>query len=108
MMKYAVWPAAALLLAGAVTGASAQQKGKGQPAQQQAVMEKGFRPANPAVAFGPKLGPEYADAYMRFYLRVAGRTADGDLAAAFARAFPLPEPMEASIARQVSVAFGGI
>lgn len=34
MMKYAVWPAAALLLAGAVTGASAQQKGKGQPEQQ--------------------------------------------------------------------------
>jgi hypothetical protein len=55
-----------------------------------------------------KLGPDYAEAYMRFYLRVSARPADGDLAAAFARAFPLPEPMEASIARQVAVAFGGI
>lgn len=55
-----------------------------------------------------KLGPDYAEAYMRFYLRVSGRPAEGELAAAFARAFPLPEPMEASIARQVAVAFGGI
>jgi len=34
MRKYVVWPAAALLLVGAATGASAQQKGKGAPPQQ--------------------------------------------------------------------------
>lgn len=34
MRRYVVWPAAALLLAGAVSGAPAQQKGKGQPPQQ--------------------------------------------------------------------------
>ncbi len=30
-----------------------------EPAQQSLAMDKGFRPANPAVPFGPKLGPEY-------------------------------------------------
>jgi hypothetical protein len=55
-----------------------------------------------------RLGNDVRDHYMRFYLRAAGKEESGDLAAAFARAFPLPEPMLSSIERQVNVAFSGI
>jgi hypothetical protein len=55
-----------------------------------------------------RLGADVADGYVRFYLRAAGVDAGADVAAAFARAFPLPEPMLLSIERQVAVAFSGI
>jgi hypothetical protein len=55
-----------------------------------------------------RLGANVADGYVRFYLRAAGVDAGADVAAAFARAFPLPEPMLSSIERQVAVAFSGI
>lgn len=55
-----------------------------------------------------RIGADVADGYMRFYLRATGRSTDGDVAAAFAQAFAVPEVMLGSIERQVAVAFGGI
>lgn len=65
-----------------------------------------------------RLSPELARGYARFYLRVAGvaagglRAADisaeGDVMAAFERAFPLPPALLESLDRQIAVAFGGI
>ena len=54
------------------------------------------------------LSPELTSGYERFYLRLAGVTAEGDPAAAFARTFQIPTAMVESIARQVSISFGGI
>jgi hypothetical protein len=54
------------------------------------------------------LSPELAAGYARFYLRVAGVAFDGDPMVALARAFPIPPPMLDSIARQISISFGGI
>ena len=55
-----------------------------------------------------RLGPDVASGYMAFYLRAGGRPATGDIPGDFARAFPLPDAMLASIERQVAVAFSGI
>lgn len=55
-----------------------------------------------------RLGADVADGYRKFYLRATGRPETGDTAAAFASAFPLPDPIVASMARQIAVAFGGI
>lgn len=55
-----------------------------------------------------RLGADVASGYMRFYLRATGHQVDGDAAAAFAAAFPLPDAMLSSIERQVAVAFSGI
>lgn len=55
-----------------------------------------------------RLGADVADGYMRFYLRATGHGVEGNVAAAFAAAFPLPDAMVSSIERQVAVAFSGI
>jgi hypothetical protein len=52
--------------------------------------------------------PELGSAYERFYLRLAGVTAEGEPTAAFTHAFPIPAAMVESIARQISISFGGI
>ena len=54
------------------------------------------------------ISPELAAGYMRFYLRVAGVTFDGDPMPAFTRAFPIPAPMLDSIERQILISLGGI
>ncbi|HVZ48820.1 MAG TPA: hypothetical protein VG916_08560 [Gemmatimonadaceae bacterium] len=54
------------------------------------------------------VGADAATAYQKFYLRATGHADTGDVAAAFAAAFPLPEAMLSSIERQVAVAFSGI
>jgi hypothetical protein len=53
------------------------------------------------------LSPELTSGYERFYLRLTGITAEGEPSAAFAHAFPIPTAMVESIARQVSISFGG-
>ncbi|MEA3245575.1 MAG: hypothetical protein U9Q74_05410 [Gemmatimonadota bacterium] len=55
-----------------------------------------------------RLGADVASGYLRFYLRATGHQVEGDVAAAFAAAFPLPDAILASIERQVAVAFSGI
>lgn len=55
-----------------------------------------------------KLSPDLATGYARFYLRASGVKYEGDVMAAFARAFPVPSGMLESIERQIAVAFGGI
>ncbi len=55
-----------------------------------------------------KVGADAAAGYMAFYLRATGRSATGDVAGDFARAFPLPDAMLSSIERQIAVAFSGI
>jgi hypothetical protein len=53
--------------------------------------------------------PDLVPAYMRFYLRILGRPAPaGDPAAAFATAFPLPEPILSTIGKQIDLVLGGI
>ena len=53
--------------------------------------------------------PELADGYARYYLRAAGRPADGaNPRAALAAAFPLPAEIRDAIARQLDVVLGGI
>jgi hypothetical protein len=54
------------------------------------------------------LSPELTTGYERFYLRLAGITAEGDPTAAFGQKFSIPAAMVESIARQVSISFGGI
>jgi hypothetical protein len=51
---------------------------------------------------------EAADGYARFYLRAAGLQYSGDAGAALAKAFPVPQGILDSIARQIEIAFGGI
>ncbi len=55
-----------------------------------------------------KAMPDAVDGYMRFYLAAAGRPVEGDVRAAFAAAFALPEPMLAGIRSQIDVIWGGI
>ncbi len=50
MKKYAVWPATALLLVGAATGAPAQQKGKGAPPPPQPVEQCDLKTSHFAVS----------------------------------------------------------
>ncbi|MCC7195724.1 MAG: hypothetical protein IT356_09235 [Gemmatimonadaceae bacterium] len=55
-----------------------------------------------------RLGADVADGYRRFYLRATGHSADGDVASAFAAAFPVSGEILSSLERQVAVAFSGI
>lgn len=56
-----------------------------------------------------RAAPDLAAGYMRYYLRTAGVTAPaGDLSAAFAAAFPIPDAIRDAIARQLDVVLGGI
>jgi hypothetical protein len=55
-----------------------------------------------------RLAPELADGYARYYLRAANAPASGDLAAALAAAFPIPDGLRDSIVRQLDVVLGGI
>jgi len=53
--------------------------------------------------------PDLVPEYMRFYLRTLGRTPSaGDPSAAFAQAFPLPQPILDGITKQIEVVLGGI
>ena len=55
-----------------------------------------------------KVAPELVDGYARYYLRSAGRSATGDVRAALAAEFPLPETIMGAINRQVDIVLGGI
>ena len=55
-----------------------------------------------------KISPELAPKYAAFYLRAAGVAPGTDVMATFAKTFPLPAEMLASIERQIAIAFGGI
>ena len=56
-----------------------------------------------------RIDPALAERYARFYLAQAGRPiAGGDVMAAFAAAFPMPDDMIGSMRRQIDIAFGGI
>ena len=55
-----------------------------------------------------RLAPTLAAGYARFYLREAGRAADGDPVAALTAAFPLPQPIIDALNRQLDVTLGGI
>ncbi len=52
--------------------------------------------------------PARAEAYMRFYLRAAGKAAGDDVRAAFEAAFPVPGPMVEGMRSQIGVILGGI
>jgi hypothetical protein len=52
--------------------------------------------------------PDLVPDYMRFYLRTLGRSSTGDPTAAFAAAFPLPQPILNGMTRQIDVILGGI
>jgi len=54
------------------------------------------------------LSPELGASYARFYLNTAGVEFSGDPMPAFSRTFQIPAPMLNSIARQISISFGGI
>lgn len=55
-----------------------------------------------------KTAPELVDGYARYYLRSANASATGDVQAALAREFSLPEEIRSAIARQIDVVLGGI
>jgi hypothetical protein len=56
-----------------------------------------------------RVAPELADGYVRYYLRAARvPVPSGDATAAFAAAFPLPDPIRDAIQRQIEIVLGGI
>lgn len=55
-----------------------------------------------------KVAPELLDGYARYYLRSAGKSPTGDVRAALAAEFPLPETIMGAINRQVDIVLGGI
>jgi hypothetical protein len=56
-----------------------------------------------------RIAPESVDGYMRYYLRSIGTNApSGDVSAAFAAAFPLPDALRDAIAKQIDTVLGGI
>ncbi|HEX2716243.1 MAG TPA: hypothetical protein VHM67_01110 [Gemmatimonadaceae bacterium] len=55
-----------------------------------------------------RVSPDLADGYARYYLRAAGASATGDVQAALAQQFPLPERVRTSIASQLETVLGGI
>lgn len=55
-----------------------------------------------------RIAPDLAPGYARYYLNVAAAPATGDLGAALASAFPLPEAIREAINRQLAVILGGI
>jgi hypothetical protein len=55
-----------------------------------------------------RVSPDLAPGYARYYLYGAAAPATGDLGAALATAFPLPEAIREAINRQLAVILGGI
>ena len=55
-----------------------------------------------------RVSPDLAPGYARYYLREAAAPTTGDLSAALASAFPLPEAIREAINRQLAVILGGI
>ena len=55
-----------------------------------------------------KIATELVDGYARYYLRSAGRTPTGDVRAALAAEFQLPETIMGAITRQIDIVLGGI
>jgi hypothetical protein len=55
-----------------------------------------------------RVSPDLAPGYARYYLREAAAPTTGDLGAALASAFPLPEAIRDAINRQLAVILGGI
>ncbi|HVA58208.1 MAG: hypothetical protein WBQ26_13690 [Gemmatimonadaceae bacterium] len=81
-------------------------------AEQRSGVAAGYAPTA-AVRAGAMLmdraAPEFADGFMRFYLRQAGVTPPpGNVEATFVATFPLPTAIEASMDRQINTALGGI
>lgn len=68
--------------------------------------------ANATVRGGALLlaaaSPTLVEAYQRFYLRQAGVTPAGDVAALFAATFPIPDAVRDGMAKQVEILLGGI
>ncbi|NUO65194.1 MAG: hypothetical protein HOQ11_00625 [Gemmatimonadaceae bacterium] len=55
-----------------------------------------------------RVAPELLDGYSRFYLRAAGVTPSGDVAAALASTFPITDAIRDAIGRQLDTVLGGI
>ena len=55
-----------------------------------------------------RVAPDLAAGYARYYLRAVGASTTGDVQAALAQQFPLPERIRASIASQLETVLGGI
>ena len=55
-----------------------------------------------------RIAPELVDGYQRYYLALAGQRIDGDAAPRFAAVFPLPEPVQSALERQIDIILGGI
>jgi hypothetical protein len=55
-----------------------------------------------------RIAPDLAPGYARYYLREAAAPTTGDVGAALANAFPLPEAIREAINRQLAVILGGI
>ena len=55
-----------------------------------------------------RVAPDLADGYARYYLRTIGASTTGDVQAALAQQFPLPERIRVSIAGQLETVLGGI
>jgi hypothetical protein len=82
------------------------------PAEQRSGVTSGYT-GNGAVRCGAlllqRVEPEMVPGYMRFYLRTTGSAAPaGDPTAAFAAAFPLPQPILTAVGKQIDVILGGI
>ncbi len=81
-------------------------------AEQRSGVAAGYAPTA-AVRAGAMLmdrvAPEFADGFMRFYLRQAGVASPaGNVEAKFVATFPLPTAIEAWMDRQINTALGGI
>ncbi len=82
------------------------------PAEQRSGATVGYT-GNGSVRAGAlllqRVAPDEVANYMRFYLRTLGHTPPtGDPSAAFAAAFPIPQPILTAVGRQIDVVLGGI
>ncbi len=82
------------------------------PAEQRSGATSGYT-GNGAVRSGAllmqRVAPDLVQNYMRFYLRTLGTTPPtGDVTAAFAAGFPVPQPILTAVGHQIDVILGGI
>jgi hypothetical protein len=82
------------------------------PAEQRSGVTSGYT-GNGAVRSGAllmqRIAPDLVQGYMRFYLKTLGNTPpSGDVTAAFAAGFPVPQPILTAVGHQIDVILGGI
>jgi hypothetical protein len=81
------------------------------PAEQRNGVSARWTP-NAAVRGGEmllaKIAPELVDGYRRYYLRSAGKSTSGNVAATFTSTFDLPANIVSAIRSQIDVVMGGI